>query len=155
MLHVVPTVDPMKLPPLRQCERTDNRMDKHCGPASKALLTATDRLVHGGEVGLDLLQDVFRIRSARHYSLGSFSSGGEEANPDYDCLPHPLIPGRRSERLTAAVFEYPSHGLGCARIRQGEVLEDFSSAPLSLRVPAEFFKLHSRSGTLNGCSYRF
>src|SRR5215472_2367129 len=134
LLHVVPSVHPVKSSPLPSRQRTQNRVIQHFRALPQASFALGDHPVHIGDPRRDLRPQLVRRHPPRASPLRSLAPRRQVSQPRHRHDPHALLPGRHTgQRLVR--LQAPAHALHRARIGQTQMLEHFRRAPLSRRMP--------------------
>src|SRR5260370_9161592 len=98
-------------------------MRQNNGLGSKALLALADYFVHVAQVGLNLVQNVLRVGTARRYLFRRFASFREVSQSDQNENGKTLFQ-RRWTNFRRVALQNPAHSFCCSGVGQREVRED-------------------------------
>lgn len=128
----------MELPPLRNRERTEDRMVENFCIRSKSRGALGHHLVHLGNLQNNLRGRFLRRQAARDCYRRRFHSVRKVSDSDHNECSQALTQCRYM-LLSLVRGKYTRKTFGRSRIRQIQMFEDFSNTPLIGTVPAQLF----------------
>src|SRR5580693_439198 len=148
LLHMMPSMNQMKLPPLIHREWPEKRMIQHLRPRSKLCCAPVHDLIHGADRRNDLSLHLFRRNSPRARVRRRLSSFWQIPEPNHHHRLNTIFPAslRRQRPLSC---EHASEAFRRPCVCQIQMLQDFRRAPFLRLLPAQLLWGQSRHRRLD------